>query len=483
LAFLDTEQLMNQPSVIPVPARSVITWDLPKEPAPPRSLLVIGIAGVLGAIALPTQSAGVGFLIVAVALAGCTWAMMGRVTAESAAWGALAIALIAVTVLRDSYWLFMLCLVGACAAASLAVAGGRSITGLALGALAVPLAVGLALPWVSRGLMSLRRTGNRKSIRIGQSVAVSALLLAVFVPLLAGADAAFAGVLRSITPTVDGNAIFRWVFVFLLVGFGAAGAGVVAMSPPEADMVERKRKQLSRVEWAMPVGILVALFTAFALVQIAALFGGAEYVQRTTNLTFATYARSGFWQLLAVTLLTLGVVTAAARWAPRETARDRLWLRGLLGALCVLMLVVVASALTRMWAYQQAYGFTVERLLVEACELWLGVVYLLVIAAGVRLGSGWLPRAVVGSGLVGLLVFAWLNPERMIAAHNVDRFEATQKIDMDYLSTLSADAIPELVRLKNPPCLYLDHDSDWRNWNLSRHLSRQEPSQQRCRPF
>ncbi|MFD1050426.1 DUF4153 domain-containing protein [Kibdelosporangium lantanae] len=70
-----------------------------------------------------------------------------------------------------------------------------------------------------------------------------------------------------------------------------------------------------------------------------------------------------------------------------DTTRDRVFLRSLLGALCLLMLVVVASALTRMWAYQEAYGFTVMRLLVEACELWLGVVYLLVIAAGVRLSG------------------------------------------------------------------------------------------------
>jgi hypothetical protein len=474
---------MNQSSVIVVPARKAITWDLPKEPAPPKSLLAMGIAGLAGAIALPTQQAGVGYLVVTLALAGSTWLMMGRIKLESMVWGALSIALIAVTVTRDSYWLFMLCVLGACAAASLAVAGGRSITGLVLGALAVPLAVGLSLPWVTRGLASLRRRANRRSMRIGQSVIVSALLLLVFVPLLAGADAAFAGILESLTPSVDGAEIFRWFFVFLLVAFGAAGAGVVVMSPPEVDPTTRRPGRLSRVEWAMPVGILVALFTGFALVQVAALFGGSEYVQRTTNLTYATYARSGFWQLLAVTLLTLGVVTAAARWAPRETAKDRLWLRGLLGALCVLMLVVVASALSRMWAYQEAYGFTVERLLVEACELWLGVVYLLMIAAGVRLGSGWLPRAVAGSALAGLLVFAWLNPDRMIAAHNVDRYQATGRIDIDYLSTLSADAAPELARLPVVPCVTTSRDNDWRNWNLSRHLSRQEPSQKGCRSF
>jgi MFS family permease len=278
--------------------------------------------------------------------------------------------------------------------------------------------------------------------------------------------------------------MFRWVFLFVLVGLGTAGACLAVLAPPLVDTVERKRRRVSRVEWAMPVGILVVLFTAFALVQLAALFGGSAYVLRTSNLSYAEYARSGFWQLLAVTVLTLGVVTAAARWAPRETPGDRLWLRGLLGALSVLMLVVVASALTRMWTYQQAYGFTVQRLVVEACELWLGVVYVLVIAAGARLRSGWLPQAIVGSALAGLLVFAWLNPERMIADHNVTRWQDTGKIDVDYLTGLSTDAAPELARLPPDlrPCIVDRSDRDWRNWNLSRSL-RQETAQQGCRSF
>ncbi len=53
-------------------------------------------------------------------------------------------------------------------------------------------------------------------------------------------------------------------------------------------------------------------------------------------------------------------------------AADRLWLRGALGLLCVLTLVVVVSALHRMSLYQQAYGYTRLRLLVDAFEGWLG---------------------------------------------------------------------------------------------------------------
>ena len=124
-------------------------------------------------------------------------------------------------------------------------------------------------------------------------------------------------------------------------------------------------------------------------------------VLHTSDVKFAEYARSGFWQLLAVTVLTLGVVAAVIRWAPRRTSADRAWLRGLLGALSLLVLVIVASALSRMWTYQQAYGFTVLRLSVEAFELWLGLVYVMIIVAGVSLEARWLPRAIAGSSAVG----------------------------------------------------------------------------------
>jgi hypothetical protein len=201
---------------------------------------------------------------------------------------------------------------------------------------------------------------------------------------------------------------------------------------------------------------------------------------RTANLTAAEYARGGFWQLLAVTVLTLVVIAATVRFAATATAADRLWLRVVLGALAGLTLVIVVSALTRMWSYQQAYGFTVLRLLVEAAEVWLGVVYVLVIAAGVKLRTSWLPRAVIATGIGTLLVLGALNPDKLIAEQNVARWQETNKIDVPYLAGLSVDAVPALAEL--PPelrtCLLvkmadgLALDDDWRSWNLSRQQAR-----------
>ena len=156
---------------------------------------------------------------------------------------------------------------------------------------------------------------------------------------------------------------------------------------------------------------------------------------RTTGLTYAEYARSGFWQLLAVTVLALGVLAARLPVGPgRHPGRAGLEARAARHA-GPLTLVIVVSAINRMWLYQQAYGFTVLRLLVLTCELWLGAGFLLALVAVLRLRPAGLTRPMVAAGMLALLGLAALNPERFVAEHNVARWSETGRIDADYLGT------------------------------------------------
>jgi hypothetical protein len=149
--------------------------------------------------------------------------------------------------------------------------------------------------------------------------------------------------------------------------------------------------------------------------------------------------------------------------------------RVLLGVLCGLTLVIVASALRRLALYEDAYGLTVARLFAALVELWLAALIGMVMAAGVRLRGGWLPRAVVVSGAAALLGFMAINPEGVVADRNVDRFERTGKIDTAYLNSLSADAAPALNRLPEPErscslshvAVTVSRDVPWYSENLA----------------
>ena len=163
--------------------------------------------------------------------------------------------------------------------------------------------------------------------------------------------------------------------------------------------------------------------------QLTVLFGGHRHVLGTDGLTYAEYARAGFGQLVVVTLLTLSVVAVTVRFAPREPGRNAC-AAAVLGVLCVLTLVIVGSALSRLHLYEEAFGFTRLRLFMNAFETWLGVLVGLVLLAGVRLRAAWLARAVVATAAVTLLALAAINPDAFVAQRNVDRYQATGKIDL-----------------------------------------------------
>ncbi|MBW0273497.1 hypothetical protein ATM97_25810 [Nocardia sp. MH4] len=395
-------------------------------------------------------------------------------------WTAAALALLGVGTFRAAGWLFVLCVLAACVAGSLGVLGRRSNRGIVHDMVAVPLASFGAVPWAFSGVRGARPTELSSVRRYGASVAVTAALLVVFVPLLGGADATFAELLSGLVPSIDAATAWQWILLFAVIGMGALG-GLYLLAGPlaAADAQPRPARLWTRSEWVLPVGALTVLFGVFLGAQFVALFGGDDYVQRTAGLTYAEYARSGFWQLSVVSILTLAVILAVLHWASQETAADRRWLRVLLGAVSVLALVIVGSALARMWTYQQAYGFTVLRLLVEVCELWVGLVYVLVLVAIARLRWSWVPRAAVGTALATLLALAVLDPERFVAERNIARWEHGKRLDTEYLSTLSPDILPALdglpaglrADIEDPIRADLD-DDHWWSWNLSRGSAR-----------
>ncbi|MFY1618404.1 DUF4153 domain-containing protein [Micromonospora sp. WMMD736] len=463
-------------------------WPGPAGAARPLVLAVLTAAAVLGASTITMVRPGLGWLVAALAgtavlavaavvrttsstapptTAATQATSTGRVAPATTArpdatgasgraaqvvWAAATVALVGVGTLRAAGWLFALCLLAAVVTGTLTVTGGRSPLGMLLAAVLPPAATVRALPWAVRGLRDNRPAGSGIAVgRVLTSVAISAGLLMLFGLLFSSADAVFADLVSGLLPDISLPGTIGWTFRLLLIGGGLLGAAYLVSRPPHLDDLRPSpARPAHRLEWTLPLVLLDALFAAFVLVQLTVLFGGSAHVLRTAGLTYAQYARGGFWQLLAVTGLTLLVIAVAARRAPKATPTDRLLVRTLLGALTALSLVIVASALYRMQVYADAYGATRLRLVVATVELWLGLLFVLVGVAVVRLRATWLPRLVIGTAVLALLGLALVNPDRLIADRNVDRYLETGRLDADYVSGLSADAVPALARLPEP---------------------------------
>jgi signal transduction histidine kinase len=467
------------PATAPTPFVDSLFGDLwPEAALSPRVGVLLGSigVGVLAATLLPFRNIGVALLLVLV-VAGALVLSVARL--RTASWTvvstAVALGLASFSVLRAAEWLTVLSVGAVVVLGATALTGARGFLALLGGLAAWPLAALRGLPLLGRTVAATSRVSVLWPVI--RTVAISLVALVLFGGLFASGDAVFGSWAQAVVPDLEWDGLVARFFVGFVVGGTVLAASYLAINPPRVDrLAAPPARPVARLwEWVVPVGVVVGVFVAFVVAQAAALFGGHDYVRRTTGLTYAEYVHQGFGQLTVATVLTLVTVAIAVRKAPRGTARERLVLRVVLGALGVLTLIVVASALHRMDLYQQAYGFTVLRVLVDGFELWLGLIVVMVLVAGIRLSGAWLPRAALLSATVFLLVGGLANPEAWVAQRNIERYQATGKLDVAYLATLGADAAPT-IREGLPQdvsaCIVSSHglpaEDDVLGWNLGR---------------
>ncbi|ANS79563.1 sensor kinase, two-component system [Serinicoccus hydrothermalis] len=439
---------------IPVPTPSVFDtlfgrlWPEPTSRlhTAPLALWASVGTGALAAVLLPHRGIGIAYALVLLA-AGALVLRLSRRRRDpwTLASAALCVGLASLLVIRAAEWLSVLALLTAALLVTTALTGARGVPAMVAGAAAWVLSGLRGLPLLGRTITATSR--HTLLWPVVRTAAISLVALVVFGGLFASGDAVVGAWVSDLLPEVDiAESLVLRSFTWFVVGGIVLAACYLSLNPPRTDLVALPEppRPARAWEWVVPVGVVVATFVVFLLAQGAAMFGGHDFVQRATGMTYAESVHQGFGQLTLATALTLVTVVIVGRRASRKTPRDRVLLRSVLGMLCGLTLVVVGSALYRMHVYQEAYGFTVLRVMVDAFELWLGLLVVLVMVAGWRLRGGWVPRAALASGATFLLVIGLANPEGWVAQRNIDRYAETGRLDLIYLQTLGADAVPTI---------------------------------------
>ncbi len=319
------------------------------------------------------------------------------------------------------------------------------------------LAGSLTRPFQAFQAFASRKNGEsgfasilKKSAPVLIGLVISLPIIAVLTMLLVSADMVFSNQVEQFFSFLDLDRlpeyIFRTVFVLVLavVFFGVL---LHSTHKPEKDQETGKElfpRFLGWVEGTIVLALVNVLFVLFVSVQVRYLFGGQANISET-GFTYSEYARRGFNELVMVTVFTLLIYLVFAtvcKW-------NQKWQKGIFTGLSLMMfalvLVILASAFTRLQLYESAYGFTRLRTYTHFFIFWL---------AGLLAGSALLEILKKRQRFALLLIIfafgfslnlAVINLDGFVAGKNLHRAADGEEFDSQYLTTLSDDILPVVL--------------------------------------
>lgn len=296
------------------------------------------------------------------------------------------------------------------------------------------------------GSMYLRKNRKNKNhntfLAIVTGFMVALGILSVTLPLLLKSDLMFAKVFGKICKYIHFSAIFG-VSVTIIIGFtlsyGTFGA-LCKYNLPEGR--ERRRRVYNPVIGITFTGIVGCIYFIYCMIQIVYLFAGTK-TGLPEHITYARYARGGFWELLFVSMINFIMVLLCVYIFAENTA-----LKAALTFVSGCTFIMILSAAYRMFLYIGAYHLTFLRILV----LWfLSVLTFILCGTIVSIYNKRFPlfyyiTAVVSVFYIGL---SFARPDAVVAKYNIAHMDEINNEDISYLIyNTSLDAAPQLAKVE-----------------------------------
>lgn len=285
---------------------------------------------------------------------------------------------------------------------------------------------------------------NYKYVYLLLGIAIAVPLFVVVFLLLFSADAVFRNITGNFIEGLNLGNMFLLVLTIVFV-FMASYCVMSFMSrknlPEEVCDTKRCEPLI-----AIPIaGIMTMLYLVFSVIQIVYLFMGN--MNLPNGYTYAEYAREGFFQLLAVSILNLIMVLVGLGFF-----RDSRRLKCILAVMSFCTIIMIASSAMRMIIYIQYYYLTFLRIMVLWCLAVLLLIFMGVIVSIFRQSFPLFRYSMVVVTVL-YMCLAFSHPDYIIAKVNLAGTEADDSTffkgeaynDFYVISELCADAAPAVA--------------------------------------
>lgn len=333
-----------------------------------------------------------------------------------------------------------------------------------------------------QGLVDAFRSGSPTSQRFGAvllGAAIAMPVLAIVIPLLISADAAFDGLI-SLLPKFDLEEILY------TVGAGTGlfclfySRGVALIHDQEESETRSDPKRLNPLTVNTFLVAVCAVYVCYLFSQLAYFTGGFAGILPEGYST-AEYARRGFFEMAWLCCINLGIMTFSMAMIPKEP-KAPLSTRLLCLFIGLMTLFFVCASFAKMGLYVSVYGLTRLRVLTMVIMVFLGITVCLVSVWLFLPKLPYMKVIVITALVIGALVL-WTDVDAQVARHNVDAYLSGDLtgIDLNHLHGLGSGAVPallELLEAEEPAvaswaqqeltqraCAFSGRESGLRSWN------------------
>jgi len=292
------------------------------------------------------------------------------------------------------------------------------------------------------GMISLDTGDKRKTValKIFIGVIISVPLLAIIIWLLSSADIVF----KNLFTDIPFRTMIKHIFIVLPISIYIFSFIFSIFKAKESN----ERKVYDKIGWKSfidPTVLLTILsllnivYIVFAVIQFTYLFGGDTFIL-PSSFSYAEYARRGFFELVVVTVINFVILFFSITFVRKEGRKANIVIKSFLSALVFFTFILLISAFYRMVLYEMAYGYTYLRIFVQAFMILL---FLLFIINLIYIWYSKMPiiSAYILCSLILFIILNFANVDVIIAKNNINRYQSTGEIDIDYLEGLSYDAI------------------------------------------
>lgn len=267
-------------------------------------------------------------------------------------------------------------------------------------------------------------------------------LTIVVVSLLASSDTMFESVAEKISDFFSGFSFATVVEILFAVPIAMYLFGVLSSSERKVTADNGQSSALKIMPPVIsyfavtPICLFYTIYIAMQMVNIA------NAVNQT--LDYSEFARKGFFELCAIAVINLIVITAIQTFSKRNTA-----IRVYTAVISALSLGIIATAIFKMGMYIAEYGMTLLRVYTSWFMLVMAVVFVMMFVLQIKDFKFW--RVLFVGFTAMFFVLCFCNVNGIIASYNISAYEngKLSELDIDAFDELGYSAAEPLAELVN----------------------------------